>query len=88
MKYFLILISTAFLIGCSTVTPVKRTFPDVPADMLSACADLKEVPDTTKLSEVIEVVSGNYINYHECKDKNSDWAAWYKKQKEIFDSVK
>lgn len=88
MKKFLILVALLALVGCSTVTPVKRSFPDVPADMLESCADLKEVPETTKLSDVIEVVTDNYFSYHDCSEKVNDWASWYKRQREIFDSVK
>ena len=83
-----ILLVPFLLAGC-LATPVKRNFPDVPADMKVACPALKEVdPNTTKLSEVVTVVSENYGTYQECKIKVDLWVEWYNTQKQIFDSVK
>ena len=68
---------------------VKRNFPDVPEDLKVACPDLREIdPNTTKLSEVVSVVSSNYGQYHECRIKTDAWIEWYNSQKQIFDSVK
>lgn len=86
MKYLLILL---LLAGCSTSVPVKRTFPTVPDDLLKECPDLKSVPGgTTKLSEVLNVVTENYGQYKECQIKIDLWRDWYEKQKKIFDEVK
>lgn len=83
-----ILLLPFLLAGC-LATPVKRNFPDVPEDMRVACPALKEVnPTTTKLSEVVTVVSENYGEYQLCKDKVDNWLEWYNTQKAIFDSVK
>ena len=83
-----LLVMPLLLAGC-LATPVKRTFPEVPQDLLVACPDLREVDSsTTKLSDVVSVVSENYGTYQECKIKVDTWAEWYKQQKEIFDSVK
>jgi hypothetical protein len=88
MKRLLILLSVVLLSGC-LATPVKRNFPEVPQDLMVACPDLKTIePNTTKLSEVITVVTENYGQYQECKIKVDTWVEWYKSQKEIFDSVK
>jgi hypothetical protein len=88
MKSLIILITAAMLTGC-LATPVKRTFPDVPKELLEICPDLSMVDDgTTKLSEVMKVVTTNYSQYHECRIKNELWIDWYKSQKEIFESVK
>lgn len=88
MKYLLILASAVLLSGC-LATPVKRTFPDVPKELLVICPDLTLVAEgTTQLSEVLKVVTENYSQYHECRIKNDLWIEWYKTQKEIFDSVK
>jgi hypothetical protein len=88
MKYLLILASTVLLTGC-LVTPVKRTFPDAPKELMQICPDLIIAPDsTTQLSEILKVVTENYGHYHECRIKNDLWIEWYKTQKEIFDSVK
>ena len=88
MKRLLILLATISLVGCATSVPVQRNFPSVPADLLTACPELQETPVTTKLSEVIEVVVGNYGQYQECKIKVNVWLEWYKTQRDIFESVK
>lgn len=88
MKYILIALTVA-LAGCSTVTPVKRNFPSVPEELLVSCPDLKEIdPKTTKLSEVVTVVSENYGTYQECAIKSDSWIEWYETQKKIFNEVK
>jgi hypothetical protein len=86
MRY-LILVTALLIAGCTSV-PVTVKFPDVPADMLNACPDLKPVPDTTKLSEVLPVVADNYGQYYTCKDNVDSWIEWYNTQKKIFNSVK
>jgi hypothetical protein len=88
MKKLLALIPVVMLAGCLS-TPVKRHFPDVPTDLKVACPSLQQVdPATTKLSEVITVVTDNYAQYHECRIKVDLWIEWYATQKQIFDSVK
>jgi hypothetical protein len=84
----IILASLIFLTGCSATVPVKRNFPSVPEELLVSCTELKEVPETIKLSEVISVVVDNYGQYHQCAIKSEGWIEWYKSQKEIFESVK
>jgi hypothetical protein len=87
MKYLTILIAAVLLTGC-LATPVKRTFPDAPKELMEICPDLSMVEEgTTKLSEVMKVVTTNYSQYHECRIKNDMWIEWYKTQKSIFDSV-
>ena len=82
------MLPAVLLAGC-LATPVKRNFPSVPDELLVACPELKEVKEgTTKLSEVLLVVTDNYSEYHECRIKADGWIEWYKSQKEIFDSVK
>ena len=86
MKKLLILL---LLTGCSTTVPVARKFPEVPDVLMVPCPPLSQIKEgTTKLSEVITVVTDNYFEYHKCSDKNDLWMEWYKAQKEIFDSVK
>lgn len=89
MKHLLASILIVLLAGCSTTVPVKRNFPGVPEDMLATCVELGTIdPATTKLSEVVSVVSENYGKYQECKIKSDSWIEWYKTQKDIFESVK
>jgi hypothetical protein len=83
-----LLLVPLLLAGCLS-TPVKRNFPEIPADLKTACPALKEIdPTTTKLSTVVEVVSSNYGDYQECKIKVDSWIEWYNTQKTIFESVK
>jgi hypothetical protein len=88
MKKLLLILPVVLLSGCLTTAPVKRTFPEVPQELMQACPDLKQTDDTTKLSEVIKVVTQNYAEYHECKAKVDTWIEWYSTQKQIFESVK
>jgi hypothetical protein len=77
------------LSGCFFGTaPVKRSFPEVPKELMESCPDLKLVEKTEKLSDVLKVVTENYSQYHECRIKADTWMEWYKTQKQIFDSVK
>ena len=87
MKKLILILSTVLLTACGTV-PVQRTFPEVPAELLTTCHSLKTVEGTDKLSKVIEVVADNYAQYHECSVKVDAWIDWYKTQKQIFDEVK
>jgi len=91
MKHLLILIFTMFLVGCgsSKTVSVKRKFPDAPSSLKVTCPTLKEIDSTTsKLSDVISVVTENYGMYQECKIKVVSWNEWYNTQKDIFESVK
>jgi len=87
MKQWLIPVVLALtLTGC--VTPVKRNFPEIPSVLEQPCPDLKTVPDTVRLSVVLEVVTENYALYRECQIKSETWLEWYRTQKKIFDSVR
>jgi len=86
LKYVLIL--SLLLAGCSTTVPVKHRFPNVPEELKQECPDLKEVTEgTTKLSEVLGVVTENYGQYKECQIRVDMWNDWYEKQKKIFDEA-
>ena len=88
MIRLLTILSVVMLAGCGITTPVKRTFPEVPTELTQACPDLLQTSPTEKLSDVVEVVTKNYSQYHECRIKVDEWNTWYTKQKQIFDSVK
>ena len=88
MRKLLLLIPVLLLTGCFTTAPVKRNFPEVPQELMESCPDLKTVPDTEKLSDVLKVITDNYGQYQECRIKVDTWVEWYKTQKQIFDSVK
>ena len=83
-----ILLLPLLLAGCLT-TPIAPKFPEVPAELVVACPDLKQVdPSTTKLSEVVGIVASNYSQYQECQIKVNTWIEWYNHQKKIFESIK
>ena len=84
MKYIMLFSAVTLLAGCTAV-PVKPKFPDVPAELLQACPKLNAVSETTKLSDILNVVVDNYALYHECKIKNDAWAEWYKTQRTIYE---
>jgi uncharacterized lipoprotein YajG len=89
MKSLVLVVSAFLLTGCLGTAPVKRNFPEVPQELMTACPDLKQIDKgTDKLSKVIEVVTDNYAQYHECRVKVDMWIDWYKTQKKIFDEVK
>lgn len=84
----LLLISLLFLTGCATTVPVTMKFPAVPDDLAVECSQLDKVkPNEEQLSEFMKVVVTNYGKYHECRAKINAWNEWYKKQKEISDSI-
>ena len=91
MKYLLAsLILLLALTGCAgkTAVPVTMKFPAVPQDLMKPCPDLGQVdPTTTKLSDVLTVVTDNYMTYYQCKSNVDDWIEWYNTQKTIFDKV-
>ena len=88
MKKIIVILSALLLTACLS-TPVKRTFPEIPSDLKTACPDLAQMDaNTSKLSEVINTVSVNYSTYHECKIRVDAWMEWYKTQKSIFEEVK
>jgi hypothetical protein len=64
------------------------SFPPAPSELTVSCPDLVKVPpNTTKLSQVIEVVTDNYSQYHECRAKVENWIDWYNQQQKIFSEV-
>jgi hypothetical protein len=89
MKQLLVIFSLLTLTACSTPVPIKPKFPGIPQELITSCPDLNTIdPNTTKLSDVILVVTENYSNYQECKIKVDGWLDWYKTQKSIYESVK
>ena len=86
MRYLLIAL---LLTGCSTLVPVKQSFPELPSELAVECPNLKQLPpETTKLTDVVSTVSENYGTYYECQARKEAWVEWYKSQKQIYDGVK
>ena len=84
----LMLVPILLLSGCLATAPVTVKFPEVPSELMNSCPDLKQTDQTTKLSDVLKVVTENYSQYHECRVTVDSWMEWYKTQKQIFESVK
>jgi hypothetical protein len=84
----IILFATLSLVACSTTVPVKRTFPEVPEQLMAPCESLSAIgkPEVT-LSELMTTVTKNYTRYHSCAEATSAWQQWYQEQRAIFDSV-
>jgi hypothetical protein len=74
--------------ACSTTVPVKRTFPEVPEQLMAPCEALTAIgkPEVT-LSELMTTVTKNYTRYHSCAEAASAWQQWYQEQRTIFNSV-
>lgn len=88
MKSLLIVVSMLLLAGC-LATPVKRTFPLVPADLMEPPVALRPLPaDTKDLDQLIVNANHNYSLYHELVIRLEGWQTWYQEQRKIFDSVK
>ena len=88
MKLIAIALLTASLTACVSV-PVERTFPKAPPELMTSCPPLQVMnPETTRLSDVVQIVVANYGQYQACDVKVDTWIEWYNTQKTIFDSVK
>ena len=75
--------------GCSTPVPIIAKFPDVPAELLEKCPQLKTIEgETTTFSQLTETVNANYAQYYICANKSDSWSEWYRTQKKIYESVK
>ena len=84
-----IFVMVLLLAGCSTVVPVARHFPDVPADLQKKCEDLKTIEgNKVSVLDLMRTVVENYKLHYECSNRTEAWQDWYKVQKEIFDEVK
>jgi len=85
----LVLITAVMLTACSTPAPVIAKFPNVPAELLEKCPQLKTIEgETTTFSRLTETVNANYTQYYICANKSDSWVEWYNTQKKIYESVK
>lgn len=88
MKNILLFCTALILSGCSTTVPVKQKFPEVPNQLMEKCPplDIIEKP-TVLLSELIVIITKNYMKYHDCANSVENWQDWYTKQKKISDDL-
>lgn len=89
MKFMLAVIALLILSGCKTTDVIVTKFPEVPVELMTACPALIQLdPNTTKLSDVLTVVSDNYHQYHQCRAAVDGWIQWYTKQQANISEVK
>jgi hypothetical protein len=83
-------IVVAFLItGCSTTVPVVPKFPDVPAELMVKCPQLKTIEtEDVSIIDFTKVTTINYTSYYECSTKVENWMEWYNEQKKVFKEIK
>ena len=88
MKAYVLLVS-ALLTGCATVTtPVQHSLPEPPKVIVERCPDLLLLPEKEeRLSELVKVVTQNYMMYHECGAKHELLVKWYNEQKQLHDAI-
>jgi hypothetical protein len=88
MKYIVIL-TTALLLGCSTTVPVTPRFPEAPAALKEKCESLQKIEgNQVAITEMLKVVVHNYALYYECSARVEGWKEWYETQKKIYESIK
>jgi hypothetical protein len=78
----------SLLISACAAVPVKIKFPEVPGELQEPCPVLGQVdPKDHTLSGLLEVVTGNYALYYECKNRTNGWQQWYQEQRKIYESI-
>jgi hypothetical protein len=88
MKNILLFCTVLLIAGCSTTVPVKQKFPEAPKTLTEKCPNLELIDKpTVLLSELILVITKNYMKYHECSAQVDGWNEWYQQQKKIFDET-
>lgn len=87
MKLLISLFAALVLAGCD-FNRVRPDFPEPPESAMESCLDLHLVPETDRLSVVLDVVTTNYAEYHICRAKVAAWQEWYTQQKAIYKGVK
>lgn len=76
------------LLSACTTVPVKIKFPEVPQELREPCPPLAQVnPTDHQLSSLLEVVTANYAQYYECKNRADGWTQWYDNQRKIYESI-
>lgn len=84
MKKLILLVPTLLLTGCLSVAP---KFPDLPADIIQRCPELREAEKSQEMSKLLDTVVQNYGTYYECRVKIDAFIEWHKQQKEIFNKA-
>ena len=76
------------LLSACTTVPVSIKFPEVPQELREPCPPLAQVsPQDHSLSNFLTVVTHNYAQYYECKNRADGWTQWYDNQRKIYESI-
>lgn len=85
LLYCVILLLTAC---ASDPIAVKQEFPIPPPELMEGCKDLDLIDKpTVLLSELVVVITKNYMKYHDCRSQMEAWQEWFTKQKKISDNI-
>ena len=88
MKNILLFCIPLLFTGCMTTVPVKQHFPKAPDQLMEKCPPLDTIETpTVLLSELILVITKNYMKYHDCSNNVENWQEWYTKQKQVSDNL-
>jgi len=86
MNTVLASIMLVLITGCSTIVPVKETWPDAPTELLTPAINLTPLSaDKKELSDLIENANNNFAQYYLLKDRFTAWQQWYKDQQKIYE---
>jgi len=84
----LVIACLILLAGCSTVVPVKQTWPTAPASLTEACPPLRTLgTEQRSLRELLMIVIENYSVYYQCSARQDGWRDWYEQQRRIFEAA-
>lgn len=85
MKKFIVVL-TLCLTACTV--PVQREFPSVPKTLMEKPVPLKQVPENSSFSIMLDTMLDNYSSYYVISERLNAWQDWYKQQKSIFENTK
>ena len=82
---YLYIMPTLLICGCATNSTNNNpvSFNGPPINATEKCNDLKTLPENSKMSDLIKIMSENYSSYYSCSQKNEAWNEWYKKIKDL-----
>lgn len=86
MNTVLASIMLVLITGCSTIVPVKETWPSAPSELLAPASNLTPLSvDKKELSDLIENANNNFTQYYLLKDRFTAWQQWYSDQQKIYE---
>ena len=86
MNILLTSIILVLVTGCSTIVPVRETWPAAPLELLTPAVNLTPLAaDKKELSDLIENANNNFAQYYLLKDRFTAWQQWYNDQQKIYE---